>query len=85
MKRGEAIFFIGLVLGFVGLLSYPIDADLLGGLLRILGGFGSVFMLTGLAMWWVDRKKSLKRYIDQRVKEEVERRLRERIEEQETG
>jgi len=82
MKRGEAIFFIGVFLGFMGLLSYPADADLLAGLFRILGGFGSIFMLTGLAMWWVERRKSLRRYIDQRVKEEVERQLRERKEEQ---
>jgi len=81
MKRREAMFFVGVVLGFVGLLGYPADAGSLAGLFQILGGFSPVFILTGLAMWWVDRKKSLKRYIDQRVKEEVKGQLRERKEE----
>ena len=81
MERGEAIFFVGVVLCFVGLVSYPADAVLLSGLL---GYFGYIFILVGFAMWWVDRKKRLKRYIDQRVKAEVERQLRERKEEQES-
>jgi hypothetical protein len=49
-----------------------------------LGYFGYIFILIGFAMWWVDRKKRLKRYIDQRVREEVERQLREQKEEQES-
>jgi len=81
MKRGEAIFFVGAVLCFAGLASYPADAVLLSGLL---GYFGYIFMLVGFAMWWVDRKKRLKRYIDQRVKAEVERQLQEWKEEQES-
>ena len=80
MKRGETIFFVGVVSCFAGLVSYPADAVLLSGLL---GYFGYIFMLLGFAMWWIDRKKRLKRYIDQRVKAEVERQLQERREEQE--
>lgn len=79
MERGEAIFFVGVVLCFVGFVSYPADAALLNGLL---GYLGYIFILTGFAMWWADRKKRLKRYIDQRVEAEVERQLREKKEEQ---
>jgi len=76
MKRGEAVFFVGAIL-FVISLRTPGDVS-------SLAGYSSyIFMLTGLAMWWVDRKKSLKKYMDQRVKAEVKRQLRERKEEQE--
>jgi len=81
MERGEAIFIVGVVLCFAGFISYPADAGLLT---ELLGYFGYIFILIGFAMWWVDRKKRLKRYIDQRVREEVERQLRERKEEQES-
>ncbi len=79
MERGEAIFFVGVVLCFVGFVSHPADTVLPTGLL---GYLGYIFILTGFAMWWVDRKKRLKRYIDQRVKAEVERQLREQEEDQ---
>ena len=78
MEKGEAIFFVGVVLCFAGFISNPADA---GSLTELLGYFGYVFILIGFAMWWVDRKKHVKRYIDQRVREEVERQLRERKEE----
>jgi len=54
MKRGEAVFFVGAIL-FVISLGTPGDVS-------SLAGYSSyIFMLTGLAMWWVDRKKSIKR------------------------
>jgi len=77
MKRGEAIFFVGAIL-FVISLGTPGDVSSLAGY------SGYIFMLTGLAMWWVDRKKSIKRYVDQRIKTEVERQRRESKKEKES-
>ena len=70
MKQSEAIFIVGVVLFFAGAIFS-----------ELLVYFGCIFILAGIAMWWIDRKKRLAKYIDQRVKAEVERQLQERKEE----
>jgi len=70
MKQSEAIFIVGLVLFFAGVIFS-----------ELLAYFGCVFILVGIAKWWADRKKKLAEYLDQRAKAKAEKQLQERKEE----